>query len=165
LGFSTRALRCGVCALPCSGLEDPKALLALRLEIDVPHLKKHPFRREYDALAAMLPHHGNIIRLWHGFEEPAIVPKVAKALPQFILTRFEDKVSVKPEWVPKVSWALFRARHALLVWLAGCERHVCVSLLWLRALALDNRRRSTAYWTTTKIVCTHFDLDSPSRCR
>jgi hypothetical protein len=87
---------------PWADLEDPNATLALRLEIEVPYVKKHPFRREYDVLEAMMPHHGNVVALWHGWNEESIVPKVAKMLPQFILTRFEDKISVKPDWVPKV---------------------------------------------------------------
>jgi hypothetical protein len=90
------------CTHTHTDLEDPNGTLALRLEIEVPYAKKHPFKREYDALEAMMPHHGNIVALWHGWSEEGIVPKVAKALPQFILTRFEDKISLKPDWVPKV---------------------------------------------------------------
>jgi hypothetical protein len=85
-----------------SGIEDPVGLLAVTLEVDQPHMPKHPFAKERDALIAMMPHHKNIIRIWNAFTEDGIVPKIAKALPEFILTKFEDKISIDPEWEPTV---------------------------------------------------------------
>ena len=85
-----------------AGLEDPTALLQIKLEVEVTYMKKHPFMKEYDALKAMLPHHKNIVRLWHGFKEDSIAAKIAKLLPDFILIRFEDKIELFPDWTPPV---------------------------------------------------------------
>ena len=72
-------------------------------------MKKHPFMKEYDALKAMMPHHPNVIRMWHSFSEDAIAAKIAKLLPDFVLVKFEDKIELDASWVPKVP---LRCSHA-----------------------------------------------------
>jgi hypothetical protein len=84
-----------------AGLDNPDAAFALRLELETPHLAKHPFLREYEILSTLVPH-PNITRVWSKFEEEEIAPRVMKRRPEFILTMFDDKLQINRDWRPKV---------------------------------------------------------------
>ncbi len=53
-------------------------------------------------MLAAIPGHENVVRLWSHFKDEEAAPKVLNALPDFVLTRFRDKVSLNAAWKPKV---------------------------------------------------------------
>ena len=87
-----------VCA---AGLENPFQCYALRLQLDVEYLAKHPYEREYEILS-VLPPHPNVTRIWSRFKEDEVAPKLMMKLPEWILTLFDDKLQLNKDWRPKV---------------------------------------------------------------
>lgn len=113
---------------PITGLPDPLQLFQLKMELDVKHIKPHPFMNEYHVLAAMKPpEHPNVAQIWSTFAEEALSKKIIKKLPEYVHTIYADAKALDKEWIP-------RAQFTVMDWypddLAKLRPHFSTPLPW-----------------------------------